>query len=102
MRPNPAVTERCLQYKEWDRSVYQEYAIPEELHGGLDRYLKEHIRPGGYLYAVLTNDLKDAVLRWGGQESNPLKTLIYFFCAEISAPAWGSVANVEAWLKETP
>lgn len=109
--PQPPSTERCLQGRDWDHSVYAEYLIPEELHGGLDRYLKHHIRPGGFLYATLTNDLKDAMLRWAGAADfsgiphgvdNPSEGLIRFYCAEIPAPAWGSVANVEAWLKETP
>lgn len=91
--------ERCLEYKEWNHSVYQEYDIPSHLFEGLDRYFKQGLRPGGFLYAVLTNDLKDAMLRWAGGGYNPASDLVKFFCAEVPAPSWGSVDAVEKWIE---
>lgn len=93
------MTDRCLAYMSWDRRVYVEYHIPPHLHEGLDRYLKDHIRPGSYLFAVLTCDAKDAVFFFAGPDhKNPIAGLIRFFCAEIPSNAWGSVSVVEEWI----
>lgn len=95
----PPRIERCLQYMTWGHDVYLEYGIPANLHNGLDMYLMHHIRPGGYLYAVLSNNLKEAMLRWAGTaDDNPTGRLVLFCCSEIPAPAWGSVEFVESWI----
>lgn len=91
--------ERCLEGMAWDDTVYAEYGIPPHLHGGLTRYLQARIRPGRFIYSVLTNDLNEAMLRWAGPGPNPSEGLIRFFCSEVPAPCWGSVDKVEAYLK---
>lgn len=92
------MSDRCLRNNVWDRSVYDEYGIPAVLHGGLDRYLKQGIRPGDYLFFMLTNNLTGVMLHWAGGSPNPAYELIRFFCSEIPAAAWGTIQKVEAWI----
>lgn len=49
-------------------------AIPDNIKGGLARYIEHHIQPGGFLTAVICGDLFEAVRRADpvSRESIPL------------------------------
>ena len=38
-------------------------AIPDNIRGGLERYVAHHIKPGGFLSAVILGELFEAVRR---------------------------------------
>jgi len=76
-----------------------EYAIPSYMEYALRLYIDEGHIPGGFLRAVLENDLKGAVNR---ADSNNLRNLVaysYFLYNDAPADCYGSPAAVAAWAK---
>lgn len=95
------MTERALIGREWDAvELLGEYRIPESLHAGLERYLKHGIRPGGFLCAVISNDLKEAALRGDPVNQPAIPRIVAFLCAEVSDTAWGSPAKLDQWIAD--
>lgn len=73
--------------------------VPAHLRAGLWRYLSQRIRTGGFLEAVLRNDLADAVCRADPALSlTELKAIVLFLRTYAPSSAWGSPEAVEAWL----
>jgi hypothetical protein len=98
------VSERALIYKtDWNAAeLFAEYGIPEHLQAGLERYLKHGIRPGGFLQAVLKNDLVDAKQRAADALTFlAAYDILTFLACEASGHVWGSPQNVERWLMES-
>lgn len=80
------------------------HMIPQHLHEGLLRYFLHGIRPGGYLCAVLSNNLRETIDRaataFGATHQDAVN--IIRFC-EMNAPgtAWGSPAAIDHWCLPT-
>lgn len=77
--------------------------IPVNLHAGLSRYLLDGIRPGGYLTAVITNNLRQSV-HLAAEPVTPEHTaaIIRFLEMNAPGPSWGSVEKMEKWLEPDP
>ena len=74
-------------------------AIPAHLLEGLDRYVRENIPTGGFLRAVLENDLSGAFNRCSDpSQLTTIKPLLRYFFGCLPAPCWGTSAKVKAWL----
>lgn len=56
-------------------------AIPERLQGGLLRYIEHGIQPGGFLTAVLMNDLVGATRRADPESLEALPLIVQWFQA---------------------
>jgi hypothetical protein len=85
----------------WTLADFPEYDIPAALQPGLERYLKDHIRPGHFLCAILENNLSDAVLRAAdAATAHAIPRIVRFLTYEACGTAHGSPAAVEAWLAE--
>lgn len=54
--------------------------------------------PGGFVMAVLENDLTQAIARADDQSARILPDLVRWLYNEAPAPSWGSPAKVRAWL----
>lgn len=76
--------------------------IPGRMIGGLVRYFDEGVAPGGFLCAVLRNQLKQACSH--ADEENLMLLPNYVRLLYNFAPmhAWGSEENFNAWLKQFP
>jgi hypothetical protein len=74
--------------------------VPETLHNGLVAYIADRQKPGGFLMAVLSNDLTGAMNRADLVCRLALNTLVIFLCNYVTATCWGSPAAVEAWLAD--
>lgn len=80
-------------------STTSEYGIPDNLAAGLLRYRDQRIRTGGFLHAVLTNNLRDAIVRMNPDVTlEQLRGIVMFLNNEAPSTCWGSVAAVDAWL----
>lgn len=77
-------------------------ACPERFIQALDRYVNFGIATGGFLRAVLENDLGEAVGRADDESLMALRPIygVVFNC--IPDPAHGSKEAVAAWLKREP
>lgn len=74
------------------------YASIEHLIPSLRRYADHHIPPGGFLQAVLSNDLKDACARADSQNRELLFEIVGYCYNEIPSACWGSPEAVKEWL----
>lgn len=75
--------------------------LPVDLRGGLDRYIIDRIRPGGFLQAVLRNDLADAALRATAGNAAALFDIFVVLHNYAPATCHGSPAKVERWLERS-
>jgi len=72
--------------------------VPEGLHGGLRGYVMLHIEPGGFMSAVLRNDLLGAVQNGDTESRAYLSRIVQFLYWSIPSSAWGTPEAVEQWL----
>lgn len=98
--PQTTGSERALSYKDWNAGrILAEYRIPRHLHGGIERYLKDHIRAGDFLMAIMRNDCADAMVRASDASAIlAVRHIVQFLNAEVSQVAWGTPGRVDAWL----
>lgn len=75
-----------------------DWNISESVKGALDRYIQYGIAPGGFLYAVLSNDLFAAVGRADRENIANLQKICGYVYNEIPSNAWGSEAAIEKWI----
>ena len=78
------------------------YAIPDELRASLDRYVQKRIPPGGFLIAVLENDLMETIGRADHHNIHFLKEICQYVHWELPSPCHGSPERVAAWLGHEP
>ncbi len=80
----------------WNEEM-ADHLIPGYMHGGLRRWIEDGITPGGFLCAVLENDLKEAVARADAINLQNLPNYIRYLYNYAPRGCWGSPENVEAW-----
>ncbi len=71
---------------------------PPQIVAGIRRYVDERIPPGGFVTAVLENDLKEAFARADRGNIAAMFEIVTYCYNEIPASCWGSPEAVEAWL----
>jgi hypothetical protein len=91
--------EDCATGREYFDADCARAAYPscEHLIDGLARFFNNGLRPGGFLCAVLANDLKDAIVRAKGTSFEALPSLIELLNMHAPAPAWGSQEAFDSW-----
>lgn len=72
--------------------------IPEHMRDGLQLYIEEGIPPGGFMLALLTNDLREACARADHINKYLIFDFVSCFWNEIPSQAWGSVEKVQDWI----
>ena len=73
--------------------------IPERTLEGLKRYVKDKIPPGGFLTAVLENNLLNSFQRADGENRQAIPEIVYYVHNHLPANCWGSPKTVDKWLK---
>jgi hypothetical protein len=74
--------------------------VPQTLHDGLTEYFAARRPTGGFLRAVLENDLLQACLRADDVNRYELATIVLWLHHYASATGWGSPEKVAAWLAD--
>jgi hypothetical protein len=64
--------------------------IPAHTKAALDRYVEHKMLPGGFLMAVLTNDLFGAVGRADSENLAALPDIVRYVYNQMPADSWGS------------
>jgi hypothetical protein len=72
--------------------------MPPAILQGLKHYRDHRLAPGGFLRAVLQNDLEGAVGRGDVNSLAALQEIVMWMRWDLPASAWGSPAKVRAWL----
>ena len=88
-------------YRDHLRQGLVGFAVPEHLHEGLIEYLAARRPTGGFLQAVLANDLRGAVGRADEQSGPALPNIIMFLVNHAPASSWGTQEQVRTWLTTT-
>ncbi len=89
-----AYRERCIVSEQW-------LNLPDDISGAFYRYVLERIRPGGFLYAVLCNNLLESVTRADAQNIGRLKDIVSFMYNVLPSGSFGSNEAVVQWLNGT-
>lgn len=79
--------------------IMQQYALPDYMVGAVERYVLKGIAPGGFLTAVLSNDLAGAVGRADSANAAALVQWVKFVYNELPSSCWREAENVEYWCK---
>ena len=74
--------------------------IPEHMHSGLLNYIEHGIGPGGFLTAVLSNDLIGAFMRADERNTYAMRDWVDFVYNYAPATCHGSPEAVDAWIKK--
>lgn len=75
-----------------------DYQIPQRMMPGIRRYIEQGIEPGGFLTAVICNDLKEAVGRADDENLRNLPAFVSYFYNDVPSTCWGSPERFSAWL----
>ena len=73
---------------------------PVHILDSINAYVKDRQRPGGFLTAVLENNLTGALRTADGASRRGLDDIILYIWNEVPTTCWGSPARVTAWLGE--
>lgn len=71
--------------------------IPEHCRAGLREWIENGVVPGGFLCAVLENDLSRAVQRADMTNRKALPDYVTFLYTYAPRGSWGSPRNMEKW-----
>lgn len=74
--------------------------IPARMHGGLIRYVAHHKEPGGFLTAVLENNLRRACAKADDENKYLLFDYVVFLHNRCPAACWGSEDAVTKWIEQ--
>lgn len=72
--------------------------LPEHIRGGIKRYIEEKIPPGGFLTAVLSNDLVRSFASADHVNRHMMFDIVKWLYNEAPKNCWGSPERVKAWL----
>ena len=75
-------------------------SLPEGLQGGLMQYIEHGIEPGGFLKAVLTNDLFGAFGQADSINRHRMFDIFQWLYNEAPSQCWGSKERFEAWIEK--
>ena len=74
--------------------------LPEHIRPGFQEYIEHRIQPGGFIMAVLCNNLVESFGRADEINQGRLFDIVSFLYNEAPSICWGSQEKVEAWLAE--
>jgi hypothetical protein len=73
--------------------------IPPITKDTIDAYVKWRRMPGGFVRAVLENNLKEAFARADNENTAAMLEIVSYCYNEIPFACWGSPARVKEWLE---
>ncbi len=79
-----------------DRQHYE--MLPVHCRKGMQRYFEDHVRPGRFLLAVLSNQLVAAFVHADLINISSMVAYATFLYLHAPVGSWGSRDAVEAWL----
>lgn len=74
------------------------YDIPAHTQGALERYVEHGLAPGGFLKAVITNDLICAVMKADELNIVAIPEIVKFLYNRVPASCWSTDDNYYNWL----
>jgi hypothetical protein len=86
----------------WQAKVADQFArgrarLPRHMHRGLINWLAFGVMPGGFLQAVLRNDLVQAFARADAENTAAMREWAAFLYDDMPRGAWGSEKTIAEW-----
>ncbi len=78
--------------------IFQAFHIPDHMLEGIKLYADHGILPGGFLQAVISHDLFEAVGRADSTNIHDLPAFCSYFYYETPSGCHGSQELMEAWM----
>ena len=72
--------------------------IPPTIKYQIDEYVKDKIPPGGFLNAVLSNNLMEAFVRADENNAFHMKDIMMYLYNNVPFTCWGSPESITEWL----
>jgi hypothetical protein len=88
-----------MELREFENTAFR-YGVPGYMIDGLYYYVYHRLEPGGFLQAVLSNDLMEAFGRADEINRNYMFNYVDFLYNEVTSECWGSPEKVNNWLSE--
>lgn len=73
--------------------------LPEHIREGARLYIEHGIKPGGFLSAVICNDLRGALGKADDINRTAIFEIVQFFYMDAPAICWGSPEAFSAWVE---
>ena len=89
-----------LDFAGYDGRASNDMNVPEHTRNSLRMYVEEGYDPGGFVTAVLCNNLIDAVSRADSVNINHLRDITMFVYNRMPGGSWGSKEKMAAWVKQ--
>ena len=80
--------------------TFRDYYIPDRMLDGLTRYLEDGIPPGGFLTAVIENDLMEAVGRADEENLKNLPAYAAYLYNVAPIGSYGSPKRMSEYLRK--
>ena len=75
-------------------------AAPYDWEDALLGYLEDGITPGGFLTAILENNLTESVIRADVHNLILIPKIVHWLLTQAPRESWGSAEKVEAWVNK--
>jgi len=82
-----------------DKFKFREFFIPGYMREGIEEYVQLGTEPGDFLGAVISNNLKAAVLYADDINIANLPAYVNYFYNYAPIDCWGSEAEMERWVE---
>jgi hypothetical protein len=95
-----ALTTMVNKQKEELKMAYtlSEMTLPDDLKETIDRYIEHGVPTGGFLEAVICNDLKEACGRADEQNLRIIPAIVSYFYNEAPMACWGKPDSFQNWI----
>lgn len=74
--------------------------LPEHIREGARKYIEEGRHPGGFLTAVVQNDLFSAFAKSDEINARRMRDILYFFWNEAPGECFGGKDKMDEWIKK--
>lgn len=74
------------------------YVIPARMMSALKRYVDHGIKPGDFLVAIISNDLKSAIFHADDENLPNLSAYVSYLYLEAPGNCWGSRQKMLDWI----
>lgn len=71
--------------------------IEPRFKDSIDHFIKDGIPTGGFLYAVMTNDLKESIKRADDLAIDNIPHIVSYLYNDCPSICWGSVEKIYNW-----
>lgn len=77
------------------------YGVDVRFAKAIDNYVQNRWKAGGFINAILENDLVETMNRAHDEETrNAIPAILMYIYNELPGTSWGSKSKVKLWLEE--